>query len=216
MCASEENWHTLSVKLSIANRSSTRSGASRALPAPTLELWLAWSYTGLLCVVRATTGSHVQWAYDGQKNPLLKEPSATSGSYTFCDEPWATGVWQRYHLWLNTPQSHSLLFSAMWPVERLCLSQLLQKQIMLFANRTSLSSHLDTLKSWLQLNWACPPSSVSQWISLVLWKCYFISAGSERIWLQICLNDWLPSTETHAFRFCWVSYRKQLAPIHAI
>lgn len=82
---------------------------------------------------------------------------------------------------------HSLLFSAMWPVERLCLSHLLQKQTMVFANRTSLSSHLDMLKSWLQLNWACPPSSISQLISLVLWKCYFINAGSERIWFQICL-----------------------------
>lgn len=76
-------------------------------------------------------------------------PSATFRSNTFCDDPWATGAWQRYRLWMNTPWSLVLCDLTCW--EALSESHLSQKQIMLFANRTSLSSHLDTLKSWLQL-----------------------------------------------------------------
>lgn len=118
-------------------------------------------------------------------------PSATFRSNTFCDDPWATGAWQRYRLWLNTPWSLVLCDLTCW--EALSKSHLSQKQTMLFANRTSLSSLLDTLKSWLQLiNWACPPFSVSQFTSLAPWKCYFMSAGSKRIWFQTCpMTDFL-------------------------
>lgn len=137
-CTPEENWHTLSVKFSIVNSCSTRSGASWVLPVPTLEFWLAWSYTGLLHVVTAAMGSHGQRSLWCPKEPFLE--------VVLCN------LWLLYVLWWSLShgsmaqmsfmaEHYGLFFSAIRPVwVSLSKGHRLQSQTILFANRAPLSS----------------------------------------------------------------------------